>query len=122
MKRTAMQRVILLATVLLAAAPLGLGLFRAWQTGTDYRMLWMAVASTIFVAGVLGAAVGRRRTRHATFVQAGVIFLVSTLVAGGMGFLLGATAGPGVWMVAAVLSVLLAAASVLVHFAHPGAD
>ncbi len=77
-------------------------------------MLWMAVAATIFTAGVLASSIGRRRTRKAAYSQATVILVVSTIVAGGTGYMLGATAGPGVWMVAFVLGALLAVSSYLV--------
>ena len=120
MKRSPRQKMSLLAALLFGAAPLGFGLFRAWRTGSDLRMTWMALASTIFAASVLATAVGRRRSRHAVFIQSLVIFLVSTLLAGGMGFALGAMAGPGAWAVAVVLSVCLALASVFVELARPG--
>jgi hypothetical protein len=110
----------LVAALLFGAAPLGFGLLRAWRAGNDLRMTWMALASTLFAASVLAAAVGRRRSRRAVFTQSVVIFLVSTALAGGTGFALGATEGPGVWAVAVVLSVCLAIASVFAEFARPG--
>lgn len=119
MKRSPTQKLSLLAAALSGAAPLGFGLFRAWRTGSDVRILWMALASSIFAAGVLAAATGRRRTRHAVRIQAAVILVVATLLAGGTGFALGATTGPGVWAVGAVLGFCLAAASVLVEVSRP---
>ena len=119
MKRSSTQRLSLVAAALFGAAPLGFGLFRAWQTGYDLRMVWMALVASLFAAGVLATAIGRRRTRHAVVVQSTVIFIVATLLAGCTGFLLGATAGLGVWPVAAVLSFCLAAANVLVEFSRP---
>ncbi|MBA2707121.1 MAG: hypothetical protein H0U59_04885 [Gemmatimonadaceae bacterium] len=119
MKRSPRQSLSLLAAVLLGAAPLGFGLFRAWSTGDDLRMVWMALAATIFAAGVLAASIGRRRSRHAVFIQSIVILVVSTLLAGTIGFLLGATAGPGVWMVAMVLGSCLASSSAFVAFSRP---
>lgn len=119
MKRSPIQRLSFFAAVLFGAAPLGFGLLRALRTGSDLRMFWMAVASTLFAASVLAGAVGRRRTRSAVLYQAGVIFVVATLLAGGMGFALGATAGPGVLAVSAVFGICLAVASVLVAYARP---
>jgi hypothetical protein len=52
-------------------------------------MVWMAVASSLFAAGVLATAIGRRRSRHDVFVQSAVILVVATLLAGSTGFLLG---------------------------------
>lgn len=120
MTRSPFQRVTLAAAVLFGAAPLCFGLFRAWQTGYDFRMVWMAMAASLFAAGVLASSIGRRRSRRAVRRQSAVIFVVATLLAGGTGFVFGATAGPGVWMVAVVLGFCLAAASVLVAFARPG--
>lgn len=114
MTQSTTQRFSIVAAILLGAAPIAFGLFRAWQTGSDYRMLWMALAATIFTAGVMAASIGRRRTRHSAYVQATVILIVSTLLAGAIGFFLGATAAFGVWAVALVLSGCLAASSVLI--------
>ena len=122
MTRSPRQRLSVFAAVLFGAAPLGFGLLRALRTGgSDLRMTWMAVVSTLFAAGVLAGAVGRRRTRHAVLYQAGVIFVVATLLAGGMGFALGATAGPGALAVSAVFGFCLSVSSVLVAFARPDA-
>jgi hypothetical protein len=109
----------LFAATLFGVAPLGFGLVRWWSTGADTRMLWMAVVASAFAFGVLVTAIGRRRSRHAVLVDASVILVVSTLSAGATGFVLGATAGPGVWMVALVQGACLAASSVLVAFARP---
>ncbi|HZK79118.1 MAG TPA: hypothetical protein VFC35_09425 [Gemmatimonadaceae bacterium] len=112
------QRALLLVAVLLGAAPLGFALFQRAQTESDVRMLWMAAVTTIFTAGVLAASIGRRRTRKAAYSQAMVILVVSTLVAGGTAFMLGATSGPGVWPVAFVFSALLSASSFLGWFSR----
>ncbi|MEO5588585.1 MAG: hypothetical protein ABIS03_03275 [Gemmatimonadaceae bacterium] len=114
MKRTPNQQLIILAAAVLGIAPLALGLFRAITTGDDYRMLWMALLVTIFAAGVLGAAVGRRRSRHAALVQAMVILIVSTLLAAALGWMLGARSLVAVGAVAFGFSLMLAVASYLV--------
>jgi hypothetical protein len=119
MKRSPGERLTLLAAALFGAAPLGFGLFRAVSTGHDLRMVWMALASSLFAGGVLAGAIGRRRTRHAVFVQSVVILVVATLLAGFTGFFLGARVGPGVWAVATVLGCCLAAASALLAFSGP---
>lgn len=113
MERSPRHQLSIVAAILFGAAPTGFGLFRAWQTGSDFRMLWMALAGTIFTAGVMAASIGRRRTRRSAYTQAIVILGVSTLFIGAIGFLLGATNGIGVWAVAFVLSGCLAASSVL---------
>ena len=113
MERSPKHQLSIVAAILLGAAPTGFGLFRAWQTGSDFRMLWMALAATIFTAGVMAASIGRRRTRRSAYTQSIVILGVATMLAGAVGFLLGATNGIGVWAVAFVLSSCLAACSVL---------
>jgi Kef-type K+ transport system membrane component KefB len=114
MTRSPSQKLSLLVAVLLFAAPLCFGLFRWWQTGSDSRMLWMAALATIFTAGLLATTIGRRRSRKAAYTQSIVILVVSTIIAGVTGFILGAISGPGVWAVAFVLSALLALSSFFV--------
>lgn len=113
MTRSLSQKLSLFAAVLLLAAPICFGLFRGSETGSDLHMLWMAVATTIFTVGVLASSIGRRHTRKAAYSQATVILVVSTLVAAGTAYMLGATAGPDVWMVAFVFGALLAVSSYL---------
>jgi hypothetical protein len=114
MTQSPKQRMSFVAAVLLGAAPIGFGLFRRVQTGSDSRMLWMAVAATIFTAGVMAASIGRRRTLHAAYIQATIILIVSTLTAAAVGFFLGARAPFGLGAVALVLGSCLAASSVFV--------
>lgn len=121
MNRSPRRRIILVAAVLFGIAPLGFGLLRLMMTGSDSRMFWMAAAASMFPAGVLATAIGRRRSRREVAVQSSVILVLSTILAGGTGYLLGATSGPGVWMVAGVFGLSLAASSVLVAVARPDA-
>lgn len=121
MKRTAAQQVSLVAATLLSVAPLAIGFLRQWSTGGDQRVLWMAVVSSLFTAGVLAAAIGRRRTRRAVIRQAIILLIVSTLLAVGTAYLLDATAGPYMWAMSLVLGGCLAGASVLIAYSRPGA-
>lgn len=114
MIRSPKQQFSLVAAGILGIAPLALGLFRAITTGDDYRMFWMALVVTIFAAGVLAAAVGRRRSLHAALVQAIVILIVSTLLAASLGWMLGAQSLVAVGGVAFGFGLLLATASYLV--------
>lgn len=114
------QRLYEIAALVLGAAPIGFGVFRAWQTDTtDYRIFWMAVAASLFAGGTLLAAIGRRRSRHAVKVQGIVIFIVSTLLAAAAAYLFGATAWIGIWAVAVVFGGCLSAASLLIEVARP---
>ena len=104
------QRALVLAAALLGAAPLGFGLCRRWQTGSD-SLLSMALAATIFTAGVLAANIGRRRSRKAAYSQATVILVVSTLLAGGTEYMLSGSSGSDVWTVAFLVGAVLSASS-----------
>ena len=113
------QRLSNTAALLLGAAPIGFGLFRAWQTDSDYRMFWMAVAASLFAGGTLLAAIGRRRSQRAVKVQAIVIFIASTLLAGIAAYVFGATAWFGIWAVSVVFGGCLSVASVLIAVTRP---
>lgn len=119
MKRKPVQQLSLVGAVVLGVIPLTLGVVRAITTGDDYRMLWMAVVCSIFAAGVLLAAVGRRRSRRAALFQGFVILLVGTVVAVGVGYMLGATSAIDDLALSFGLSLCLAISSVLVAFSRP---
>lgn len=116
--RTAAQRLGLVGAVLFGVAPLGFGLFRYGTTGSDLRMLWMALIASIFAAGVLVSAIGKRRSRHQVRVRSVVIAVVGALLAVATGMMISETAGPGVWMIGAVQGVLLGIASELIAFSR----
>lgn len=82
-------------------------------------MFWMAVAASLFAGGTLLAAIGRRRSQHAVKVQAIIIFVVCTLLAGAAAYVFGATAWFGIWAVSAVFGGCLSAASLMVAVARP---
>lgn len=117
-ERTPAQRMALAGAVLFGAAPLVFGLFRYATTGWDLRMFWMALVASVFAAGVLASAIGKRRSRPMALFQSAVIAVVGALLAWGTGYLLGATEGPGAWMVSAVLGVCLGIASECIVFSR----
>lgn len=117
-ERSTAQRISFVGAVLFGAAPIGFGLYRFLSTGYDLRLFWMALIASIFAAGVLASAIGKRRSRHQVLVQSVVIVLVGGGLAAGTGRMLGPTEGPGLWMVAAVLGILLGIASELMAFAR----
>jgi peptidoglycan/LPS O-acetylase OafA/YrhL len=117
-ERTSAQRIALAGAVVFGAAPVAFGLFRYASTDWDLRMFWMALIATVFAAGVLASAIGKRRSRHQVLVQSAVIVVVGALLAWFTGYSLGATEGPGAWMVAAVLGLCLGIASELITFAR----
>ena len=87
------------------AAPFVFGLIRYLETGTDLRMLWMAGASFIGALVVWAIAKSRNENNRSTLVFAIATLVVATLFAGSTAILLGATSGPGGWMVAFVLGL-----------------
>lgn len=119
--RTAKQKISLAIAGIFGALPLAMGLIRALTTSDDHRLLWMAVVSTMFAAGVLAAAFGRRRSRQAVVSQSIVILAASAFLAAATGFLQGATSVTAVLLVAVAIGLSLAASSVFVAFSRPGA-
>jgi hypothetical protein len=95
---------IRLLSVALAAAPFAFGVIRYLQTGSDRRMLWMALAAHIG-AGVVMLA-GGRRTGVAIAV---VALVVATSLAALVAYRLGASAAAGVWPVALVFGFCVTA-------------
>lgn len=101
MKQTgAPSRLLLIASVLLAGLPVAFGIIRFVSTGDDARYLWLAAASIL--GSMLVMVGGRARSgptrvslgRASGAVAAGAACAAATAV------LLGATAGPGVAVVA----------------------
>lgn len=95
------RQLLLIASGLLAAVPVTFALIRAVSTGDDVRYLWLAGASLLgswIVARPLGRGASRSphvsRSRGLGAVAAGATSAAVTAV------LLGATAGPGVAIVA----------------------
>jgi hypothetical protein len=101
---------ILLLALLLAAAPFGAGVIRAVQTGSDMRLLWMALAA--LAGGLIAIAVGTRREASAR-AFALVAFILSAALTVVAGQLLGARSGPGVVMIAMVFGLCWAASGAL---------
>ncbi len=118
LERTSAQWLGLVGAMLLGAAPIGVGLDRYASTGWDLSVLWMALAASIFAAGVLASAIGKRRSRHQVLVQSAVILVVGALLAAATGMVFGEAGGSGVWMVAIVLGLCLGTASELIAFAR----
>ena len=119
MRRSPREQLIYFLAILLGAAPFVAGSFRAVSTGTDLRLLWMAFASVLGAAAVMAVARARSAQPKSVFRLSGLVLIVATLAAGLAGFLLGATAGPGVWMVAVVLGFFLAASYALYSLSRP---
>lgn len=114
MKRSPIQQYSLYAAWLFGIAPFVFGLIRALTTGDDYRFLWMSLAPSFFVAGLLATSMGRRRTRKAVRVQTTIIFVVATILAMITAPVFGVTALSNSVGISAMYGALLAMASVMV--------
>jgi predicted neutral ceramidase superfamily lipid hydrolase len=116
MRRSPRERLIYLIAILVAAVPFAFGLIRALQTGTDFRYLWVAIASFIAATGVIAAWNARIRT---PLSLASVVLIIATLVAAAMAFLLGARSAPAVLVVALAFGLCSAASSALYTLSRP---
>ena len=92
-----------LLSLLFAMAPFGFAMLRFVSTGSDLRMLWMACAA--MVGAVVVVAIRKDRSPTTSIA----IFVLGTLLAGLTGYLLGATAAAGIWLVAIALAFCFAA-------------
>ena len=111
MTGSAREKIFAILSAAFALAPFAFGAVRAATTGSDYRMLWMAVASAVGAMVIAALTTRKKGTLALGFVI--LTLVVSTLLAGLTGYMLGATAGPGVWMVAFVLGFCWAASLTL---------
>lgn len=122
MKRSPREQIIYLLSILFAIAPFVAGIFRAISTGKDLRLLWMAFAAALGTTAVIAVMNARGGRSNSVLTRSIFVLAVATLAAGAVGFLLGATAGPGVWMVAVVLGLFLAASCALYALSRPASS
>jgi peptidoglycan/LPS O-acetylase OafA/YrhL len=102
------RRNLQLVAVLLAAAPVLFGLVRAINSGDDFRYLWLAASA--IVGSLLVVVPGSRApgpTRAVGAVAAGAACAAATAI------FLGATAGPGVAIVAGAFGLCTGAGLIL---------
>ena len=119
MRRSSREQLLYFLSILFAVAPFVAGFVRARSTGTDLRLLWMALASALGATAVIAVTRARGAQSKSVLALSAAVLVVATVAAGFVGFLLGATAGPGVWMVAVVLGVFLAASCALYALSRP---
>ena len=94
------RRLLLLASVVLAAVPVTFGLIRAVSTGDDVRYLWLAGAAILGSMVVMPLGLGASDPAQVSLRRALAAVAAGTLCAGATALILGATAGPGVAIVA----------------------
>jgi hypothetical protein len=111
-------RMLLTASVLLAAVPVSFGLIRAVSTGDDVRYLWLAGAA------ILGSMVAMRRwpgasgPAHVSLRRAVGAVAAGSACAAAASILQGATAGPGVAIVAVSFGLCTGASAVFATLAR----
>lgn len=91
------RRTLVVAALLIGAVPVAFGIIRAAQTGDDFRYLWLAGAAllgSLVVVTVSRAPTGISVGRGLSAVAAGAASAAAAAL------LQGATAGPGVAVVA----------------------
>lgn len=119
MQRSPRERSIYVAAILFAAAPLAFGLIRAVETGTDFRYLWVAIAS--FIGALVLMAIGKPRGQTPSPIPAlpAIVFVVTTLIAAATAFLLGARSAPAVLAVASAFGLCWTASCALYARSRP---
>jgi heme A synthase len=113
LRRSSRQQLFLFLSILLAAGPFVAAAIRAFSTGNDLRMLWMAFASFLAAAGVMAVGKARSRKPNVVVTLSVVALVIATLLAGSVAYWLGARAPFGIWAVAFVLSLFSTASCVL---------
>ena len=86
--------------ILAILVPFAFGVIRAITTGSDFRYLWMALAAVLGAVVVAVTTTQRTTTQNEILKRSGAAFVLATLLAGGVGYLLGARSFIGVWIVA----------------------
>ena len=107
------HHLLLLGAVVLAGVPVLFGLVRAINTGDDFRYLWLAAAA---VVGSMAAMVPGDRApspAHVSLGRAGGAIAAGAACAAATAMFLGATAGPGVAIVAGAFGLCTGTAVVL---------
>ena len=119
MKRSPREQLIFLAAILLTAAPFAFALIRAFQTGSDLRYLWVAIAAFIGTNVVIAAGKARSRTTSGVFILTTAATVLGTIVAGLSARFMTNTASAAAWMVALFFAFCFAAGSALFAFSRP---
>jgi hypothetical protein len=117
MRRSFRERVILALSILVAALPFFFGLVRRLETGYDFRLLWMALASLVGAAGIM--VIGKGHGKRRVLARSAATFVSAMLFTGMAGLLLGATSAAGVWGIGFVFGACWAASYALHALSRP---
>ena len=116
--RTARQKVLSIASILLAAVPFAFALIRLFQTGDDFRYLWMAIVTFLGAATVMTLGAARTRAVGVLTALSVAALIVATSLGVATAVLLGTTFGPGAVIVALGFGFCSAASQALNALAH----
>jgi hypothetical protein len=109
---------LLLVAVLLAAVPVTFGFVRAINTGDDYRYLWLAAAAILGSLVVMLPVYGASGAARVSLGRAAGAVAAGAACAAAAATLLGATAGPGVAIVAVAFGLCTGTSAVLLTLAR----
>jgi CHASE2 domain-containing sensor protein len=119
LRRSPRERLLYFLSILFAATPFAFALLRAFQTGNDFRFLWLAFASFLGAAAVTALGKSRRREPKVVFALSTLTLVIATLLAGLAAFLLGAKSVPAVGAVALAFGICWAASYALYARSRP---
>jgi hypothetical protein len=118
MPSTRRRRLLRIASVLAAAVPVTFGLIRAVSTGDDVRYLWLAVAAILGSMVVMHVGRGASDPAHISVRRALAAVVAGAVSAAATAILMGATAGPGVAIVAVAFGLCTGTSAVLATLAR----
>ena len=90
MRRSPGQLIFLLLSILFAAVPFAFAIVRALQTRTDFRYVWMALASFLGAAAVMTIGKAWQRMPARVVALSVVALIAAALFAGTVAFVVGA--------------------------------
>jgi hypothetical protein len=108
----------LLVAVLLAATPVIFGFVRAINTGDDFRYLWLAAAAIFGSSVVMVTGYGTSGPARISPGRAAGAVAAGAACAAAAAILQGATAGPGVAIVAVAFGLCTGTSAVLLTLAR----
>ena len=111
-------RLLLIASVLLAAVPVTFGLIRAVSTGDDVRYLWLAGAAIVGSMVAMRRGPGASGPAHVSLRRAVGAVAAGSACAAATSVLLGARAGPGVAIVAIAFGLCTGTSAVFATLAQ----
>ena len=107
------HHLLLLVAVLIGALPVVFGLVRAASTGDDFRYLWLAAAAILGSLAVMLPDYRAPGSARVSVARAAVAIATGAACAAATAIFLGATAGPGVAIVAVAFGLCTGTGAVL---------